>query len=255
VKYDSYIPADPLKPYVSLLAISESDYAGEYKVLPGTEIVIGFQYKGSLSHIKDNNKIPLSGSGLTGIHDSFRVFSNKAGTGTVLVYFKEGMAPGIFKQPMHELFGESLSMDHFMLLTELLILEEKLHSAIKDSQRIVIVEDFLISKINQHTPDILVLSAISIVYKEKGNIRIKEVAEKLHISQGPLEKRFRHSVGTSPKKFASIVRLKSAIKNYDAGQSLTAQGYEAGFYDQAHFIKEFKNFTGENPESFFHKDR
>jgi methylphosphotriester-DNA--protein-cysteine methyltransferase len=75
--------------------------------------------------------------------------------------------------------------------------------------------------------------------------------EQLHISQSALEKRFRQAVGASPKKFASIVRLKSVIKQYDGANSLTALGYEAGFYDQAHFIKEFKAFTGDTPEKFF----
>jgi AraC-like DNA-binding protein len=34
-------------------------------------------------------------------------------------------------------------------------------------------------------------------------------------------------------------------------RSLTDLGYETGFYDQAHFIKEFKTFTGDTPEKFF----
>jgi AraC-like DNA-binding protein len=89
------------------------------------------------------------------------------------------------------------------------------------------------------------------IYKSKGNIRITELAKQLHISQSPLEKRFRQAVGASPKKFASVVRLKNAIKEYSPQNSLTDLGYEAGFYDQAHFIKEFKSFTGETPEIFF----
>ena len=78
-----------------------------------------------------------------------------------------------------------------------------------------------------------------------------DLAKQLHISQSPLEKRFRKIVGTSPKKFSSIVRFKHTIQYYNPQSSLTELGYEAGFYDQAHFIKEFKKFTGENPESFF----
>jgi AraC-like DNA-binding protein len=58
-------------------------------------------------------------------------------------------------------------------------------------------------------------------------------------------------VGTSPKKFASIVRLKHVIHQYNPDHSLTELAYEAGFYDQAHFIKEFKLFTGATPEKFF----
>ena len=73
----------------------------------------------------------------------------------------------------------------------------------------------------------------------------------LHSSQSPLEKRFRQVIGTTPKKFAALVRFKNTLGNYKPQDSLTSLGYEAGFYDQAHFIKEFKNFTGESPENFF----
>ncbi len=100
-------------------------------------------------------------------------------------------------------------------------------------------------------PDKLVLAALAIIHKSKGNIRIKELTEQLHISQSPLEKRFRQAVGAPPKKFASLVRLKYVIQQYSSANSLTELGYEAGFYDQAHFIKEFKTLTGDTPEKFF----
>ncbi len=251
VKFDTYIPCDLLKPFVRSFVISESEMANEYKVFPGTELVIGFQYKGRLSYSDGNLKIPLSSSGLTGLTDQFRIFSHTADTGSVLVFFKEGAAASFFRQPIHELFRESVSLDHFMLRSELLILEERLHTSKTDLEKITIVEAFVISKLNSALPDLLVVSAISMIYKSKGNIRIKELLAGLHISQSVLEKRFRLVVGASPKKFASIVRFKYTMNAYDQNKSLTDLGYEAGFYDQAHFIKEFRNFTGESPEIFF----
>jgi AraC-like DNA-binding protein len=233
------------------MVIAESEMENDYKVLPGTEVVIGFQYKGKLSYIENDNEIPLSSSGLSGLRDDFRLFRNSANTGTLLVYFKEGAAASFFRHPIHELFRESVSLDNFMLRSELLILEERLQEAKTDNQKISVIEAFLLSKLNSSQPDLMVLSAISMIYKSKGNIRIKELAEALHISQSPLEKRFRQVVGTSPKKFCSIVRFKNTLLHYDTQKSLTGLGYEAGFYDQAHFIKEFRNFTGDTPEVFF----
>jgi AraC-like DNA-binding protein len=235
------------------LAISESEIANDYKVLPGTELVIGFQYKGELSYKDGDKKIPLASSGLTGLMDQYRIFSASANIGSVLVFFKEGAAPSFFRQPIHELFRESVSLDQFMLRSELLILEEKLQASKSDIEKIGIIESFLISKLNSTLPDLLVASAISMIYKSKGNIRIKELLGELYISQSALEKRFRQVVGASPKKFASIVRFKNTIQTHDQKKSLTDLGYESGFYDQAHFIKEFKYFTGDSPEIFFDK--
>ena len=253
MKFDSFIPTDILKPYIRILVISESEMAQEYKILPGTEVVIGFQYKGKLSYHDGDKYIPLASSGLTGLMDQYRIFNHAGGIGSVLVFFKEGAAASFFRHPIHELFRESISLDNFILRSELLILEEKLQESKTDPEKIDIVEQFLISIMRPVLPDQLVVSAISMIYKSKGNIRMKELLIGLHVSQSVLEKRFRQLVGASPKKFASIVRFKHAIQTYDRSKSLTDLSYEAGFYDQAHFIKEIRNFTGESPESFFRK--
>jgi AraC-like DNA-binding protein len=114
-----------------------------------------------------------------------------------------------------------------------------------------LLEKFLIGRMTRGEPDKLVLAALALIHKSKGNIRIKALAQQLHTSQSPLEKRFRAAVGASPKKFSSIVRLKNLLQQFPKTGSLTELGYEAGFYDQAHFIKEFKAFTGDTPENFF----
>jgi len=251
MRFDTYIPCDILKPYVRAFVISESTEEKQYKVLPGTELVIGFQYSGSLTQIKNEEQVKLSTAGLTGLHNKFRVFKNAANTGTVLVYFKEAGATAFFKQPIHELFEESVSLDNFMLRSELLIFEQQLSAAGKDADKIDVVEHFLITRMNNTVPDKLVLAALGLIHKAKGDIKIKDLAQQLLTSASPLEKRFRQAVGASPKKFAAIVRFKHTIQNYSSASSLTDLGYEAGFYDQAHFIKSFKEFTGETPESFF----
>lgn len=250
-RFDIYFPCERLKPFVKQLVVSENEEEQVYKVIPDTSLVIGFQYQGKLSYLDDNKKISLSTSGVTGLRDSYRIFNNTAGIGTVLVFFKETGAAHFFKEPLHELFRESVSLENFMLRSELLLLEEQLCEAVSDQQRIGLVEHFLLSRIIPSVPDSLVLAALSLIHKSKGNIKIKELAAQLYTSQSPLEKRFRKVVGASPKKFASIVRLKNLLQHYSPDNSLTELGYEAGFYDQAHFIKEFKVFTGETPENYF----
>lgn len=250
-KLITYIPCDALKPFIKTFVIQETPGKNTYKVLPDTGVVIGFQYRGRLSRIENETETLLSISGVSGLADHSRTFRNIPGTGSVLVFFKETGAAPFLKQPLHELFRESISLDNFMLRSELLYLEEQLAEAGSDRQRITAIEKFLIKRMTGAEPDKLVLAALALIHKSKGNIRIKDLLEQLHISQSPLEKRFRQAVGSSPKKFASIVRLKNVIHQYDPGSSLTGLAYEAGFYDQAHFIKEFKTFTGDTPESFF----
>ena len=75
------------------------------------------------------------------------------------------------------------------------------------------------------------------------------------LSQSALERRFRREVGASPKKFAALVRLRHVVRLRRAGVSLTDIAHAAGYADQPHFIKDFKRFTGQAPESFFRDNR
>jgi len=250
MRFDTYLPCDALKPYVSRLVISESDSAEPYRVLPDTNIVMGFQYRGGLSYIDHGQQIALSQSGITGLRDSFRIFQNTVGTGTVLVFFREGGATPFFNVPLHELFEQSISLDNFMLRSGLLVIEERLAAAGTDAERIAVIELFLLSRLRPWVASPLVAAAIALIYQSRGVIKIRDLSVQLHTSQSPLEKKFRSIVGTTPKKFASIVRFKHLMSSHNAGHSLSDTGYEAGFYDQSHFIREFKRFTGETPESF-----
>ncbi|WP_449437026.1 helix-turn-helix domain-containing protein [Pedobacter steynii] len=51
-------------------------------------------------------------------------------------------------------------------------------------------------------------------------------------------------------KFASIVRFNTVLDNIDNHKSISEHCYENNFFDQSHFIKDFKRFTGETPENF-----
>ncbi len=129
MKLETFIPCEALRPFIKSFIIQETLAETTYKVLPDTGLVIGFQYRGKLSRIEDNKTISLSVSGISGLADHARMFQNSADIGTVLVCFKEAGAAPFFGQPLHELFRESVSLDNFMLRSELLCLEEKLAEA------------------------------------------------------------------------------------------------------------------------------
>lgn len=252
-RFDQYIPLAILQPYIKYLAISRSDIGETYKVLPGTSLVMGFQFQGKLSELNNGIENKLSLQGITGLQDTYKVFRTQAGTGSVLVYFTETGASFFFKTPLHELFSQSLSLEHFTGRSALNELEERLFEAGNDAERIFLTEQFLVSQLRITTQDPMVIAAVHHIYHSKGIIRMKELALTLHTSQSPLEKRFRKIVGATPKKFASIVRLQSVIKNFTNTQRMTHLGYTSGYYDQAHFIKDFSRFTGETPDMFFKK--
>lgn len=250
MKFDKHIPVDLLKPYIKHFVVSENDLENEYKVFPSSGLVIGFQYKGQLVTIKGQIENKLDSAGITGITDSYKIFRNSANIGTILVYFTEVGFTHFASHPANELFNLSLSLEDVFDKSSVNEVEEKLACANTDKQRIKIVEQFLLSQLKNIQTDKLIIEAVKLIYQSNGTIRIKELNEKLFISQSPFEKRFRKIVGTTPKKFASIIRFNKVLENLDKSKSLTEICFENNFFDQAHFIKDFKHFTGDTPEHF-----
>ena len=252
MKFDKVIPAEILKPYIRYYVVSENTQQAEYTVFPSSGLVIGFQYRGQLSVVTSHAEKQLAGAGITGIVDSCRIFRNSADIGTILIYFTEIGFAHFTSHPANELFNQSISLDHIFDRDKVIETEERLSAAGTSNRRIQIVERFLLSQLKDLHADKLISVAVKIIYQTKGNIRIKELSDGLCISQSPLEKRFRKVVGTTPKKFASIVRFNTVMQSLNDAKSLNEICYENNFFDQAHFIKDFKKYTGNTPEKFKH---
>lgn len=250
MRFDKFIPTAQLSPYIKYFVVAENAQESQYKVFPASGLVIGFQYRGQLSTVINNVKLNLETSGITGISDHYKLFKNSANIGTLLVYFTEIGFTHFTASPAHELFNQSISLDDIFDKNKVREAEEKLSSATTDAQRIQIIEQFFLSHLKDIQNDRLIVEAVKLIYQSKGAIKIKELNEKLFISQSPFEKRFRKLVGTSPKKFASIVRFNTVLNDLNGPKSLTDICYENNFFDQAHFIKDFKQYTGDTPEQF-----
>jgi AraC-like DNA-binding protein len=250
MKFDITIPTERLQPYIRKFVVSENPVENIYKVFPSTGLVVGFQYRGQLGHIYNNQETKLTPAGITGISDHFKIFTNSADTGSILVYFTEVGLNYFTSRPANELFNQSISLENIFDKYLVSHVEEKLALATTDAQRIHIVEQFLLSQLRDIKNDKLIVEAVKLIYQSKGTIKIRELNEKLFISQSPFEKRFRKLVGTTPKKFASIVRFNCVLNDLSNIKSLTDICYENNFFDQAHFIKDFKQYTGDTPETF-----
>jgi AraC-like DNA-binding protein len=245
------MPSAPLRPYISSFIIDEKMDEGSYKIFPGTALVVGFQYKGRLSVISDNLTAALTTAGITGLSDTYKIFKNSDNIGSILVHFSETGARAFFDTPAHELFKGSYSLEEIIDKGCVREMEEKLGEASDDGQRISIVERFFLSLLKNREQDKIVLEAVRLIKNTRGNIRMLQLADELNISTSQMEKRFRVVVGATPKKFASIVRFNSVLTGHHDSNDWSDLSFLAGYFDQAHFIKSFKSFTGLTPEQYF----
>ena len=247
-------PHELLQPFIETYMVIETDDELVNRVLPGTSLALAFRYKGQVNYLNGNAAEVLPVSAMSGLRRSVRMINYQPGTGNILVLFKEAGAAVFFKNALHELFEESIALDHFVGRQQLSLIEEQLAGSAGNIERIAIIEKLLLSRMNLCKPDQLVSSAISKINSAKGLVRMKEMAAALNISTDAFEKRFRRVVGASPKQFSSIVRMKALICKSRPEETLTQMALNAGYFDQAHFNKEFKLFTGQTPSGFFQSD-
>jgi AraC-like DNA-binding protein len=118
---------------------------------------------------------------------------------------------------------------------------------------VAIVEDHLIERLLTATVDMKkIQSASRMLYHQKGRFRVVELAEHFNLSTRQLQRQFHHVVGVSAMTLARSVRFEEVRKQLmlDPDQSLTALAYEHAYADQAHFIRDFKEFADRTPSEF-----
>jgi len=97
---------------------------------------------------------------------------------------------------------------------------------------------------------------VNYILDRKGIIRVNDMYREFSISKVGLRNNFINKIGLTPKKVSRIWRLNYFLylQQNASDQNFTQLGLEAGFYDQAHFIKEFKAFFHCSPKHFFNND-
>ncbi|MCC2545914.1 AraC family transcriptional regulator [Hymenobacter sp. BT175] len=90
------------------------------------------------------------------------------------------------------------------------------------------------------------------VEAEAGRPTVAELARRFHVTERTLLRWYRHAVGVGPKQFGRIVRFVQAVQvleqTSEAGWTEVLQA--CGYTDQAHFIREFRAFSGQSPGQF-----
>lgn len=252
VKVFLQAPCEALRPFVKRFLVVEFPTAKKDSHLPDTGLVAGFCFKGHCI-LHGNTKAPQAA--LTGLWDRARNHEHSANSGVALAVFTATGAAALLRQPVDGFFNGTVALENILgSSTELNRIHEQIVEASNHARRIQAVEKFLIARIANAQPDVFVSSAASKIEAAHGVVRIENLARCVGLSQSALERRFRREAGTSPKKFASIVRTRHVLRLRVTGADFTSIAAATGYFDQSHFINDFKRITGVAPESFFQRE-
>jgi AraC-like DNA-binding protein len=131
-------------------------------------------------------------------------------------------------------------------------LADQVYSAANTHERIAGVSDYLTKKTANKKLD-PVKYFVDQVIRGKGPVDISKMQEESGLSVKQFERRFKAIAGFPPKYFARIARFQAVKDSYALGnfQSMTSLAYACNYFDQSHFNREFKEFSGVQPLQYF----
>ncbi len=101
-----------------------------------------------------------------------------------------------------------------------------------------------------------ITKAINILQRTNGNEKLENIYKNISIGKRQFQRNFLIETGITLKEFARIIRVRAAAdKIVEGGLEPSDIIYESGFYDQSHYYKEFKIFSGVNPTIFAERQK
>ena len=171
--------------------------------------------------------------------------------GFVSVRFHPWGAHHFFAVPMHAVGDRATPAGEVWPRCDVREVEERIATAATDADRIGVVKTFLRRRLDAHRKrDVSAL--VRALWQTRAPRRIDRIAGSLGVSQRGLERTFAAALGMTPKHLTRLARFLRACRRLRRAPDarLTGVAHAAGFYDQAHFIHEFRAFSGMTPGEF-----
>lgn len=173
------------------------------------------------------------------------------------IRFHHAGAYPFFRFPLNELTGHIVPLEQVWGSAARSV-EGRINDATNVHERVAIVETALINSLSR-TPQIdeLAGAAARMITSHRGGLPVEGLAAALGQNPRRLERRFQQRIGVSPKFFSRIIRFQHLLNTVRNGAvaDLLGTALAAGYYDQAHLIHEFKEFSGLTPLDFFARER
>lgn len=251
-----YYPSEALKPFIQYYFLNEYDLPDpppRNKLFPIPCHHFAFYVQGDVTVYIDGKSFRCEEPTLNGLTTQYFEYELSA-------YTKFG---GISFHPtgFYKLFGiKAGSLKNlFLPLRDYLKDEDyfrKLEKAETAEEFVEAHEKMLLKRLDDlfSVPPI-VDQCVADIFANKGEVSIDKLLLRYNCSRRYLEMHFADCVGTSPKKFAKLLRFLLVIRAIEAENANTQTVLsQFNYYDTSHFIKDFEYFLGEKPQSYFKSD-
>lgn len=227
------------------------------RVIPTENVQLMFHYRNPFVVIEGENiKKYQPRTIISGLNNSYSDVSTFGQAGVVFVNFFPAGACHFFRFPLSEIENQSHDLSD-IFNTEIKNIEEQLFESKRIQDKVSIIEKFLMGKFSSIPPNdqLFINKGIQLIKKSRGQISANNLAEKLITTPKSMERKFSNHLGKTPKQYIKLVRFQETLNDLSTHKDiqLTEYAYRNGYFDQAHFIHDFKRFSGYTPKEFIEK--
>lgn len=257
--FRQFQPSEALAPYIRSYWMLEHDIMSDTPeiILPDgcTEMVLhyGDRY---VSHIAGQRLVQSQAVVVGQIRQAITLQA-LGRTGIFAIRFQPWGLYAFTGMPMQQLTDLAVDAESIWG-KELALVREQVYYATTDD-KVKVIEQFLLGILRKQHRTVtskanFISSVLQPMQHHKGNIPIAHLAYHAHTSVRNFNRIVTETTGIAPKLLARITRLQSFLNIHSPGNTLTDSLYKCGYYDQAHFIREFKEIAGTTPNRFFSDD-
>ncbi len=251
-----YIPPPPLSEFVDQLWYYEgySQPHAKERLLPDGSMELVFNLNEDQMRVYESTSEPRTfrGSVLVGAHSKFFVIDTAEQTTVIGVHFKPGGAFPFFKLPVGELQDRHVGLDTLWGLKAVELRDRLLEAPTPDA-KFSILERVLLEQaakpLGRHPAVAFALMRFGAVQHPQS---VADVTGQIGLSSRRFIDVFNNQVGLTPKLFCRVRRFQEVLKRLGMKREVdwTRIALDCGYFDQSHFIHDFRAFSGINPTSY-----
>ncbi len=252
---ETYRPAYPLSEFVEALWLATNDgkSAMASRIVPhgAVQLVISLD-RPVLSFLVGTIRHTIKAPLWAGPYSQSFLIDPSEFTKVAGVRFKPGKARALLPVPVDELHNLDVALEAFSP-AEAVRLTEQLRSTDGVPEVFRTLEEYLTSKLRSATrPHLAVDHAVEEFLRRPGARTISAVQNETGLSHTSFIRLFREHVGLTPSVFCRIQRFQSVLRQLETGQPVrwAEVAVSCGYFDQAHFIRDFREFSGLTPGQY-----
>ncbi|NJB85647.1 AraC-like DNA-binding protein [Lewinella marina] len=256
IAVSTYRPSPPLAPFVSCYTRgvynTEARRGAMIEVIPNgcPELII---------HLRERHCQLPGGNGLAATPDymliglfrrAFRVHFDEP-VPVFTIRFRPEALTSLFQLEGREMLDDF--QDSYLLFDKSFhALCDRIRTEPEVTQMIARAEDYLLHRLALRPTRRDYVARSAALMRRCAVCSVADISRQVCISQRQLERQFRRVVGITPKQYLNLLRINRAVEalNRDPNLDLTSVAYDCGYFDQAHFIRDFRRVTGRPPGAY-----